>query len=368
LEERRRLQVVADAAALAAAADLYTNYWTNRGLDAQGTAQAAAQNMAAANGIPASAVTVNIPPQSGSFAGQAGYVEVLVRDNVSATFGKIFTDSDVTVASRSVARGQPMKIGLIVLRPTGAGALLNQASALAVINSPIIVNSNDPAAYHEPTPGVTAARRFDITGGYSTGVGATLLGPVRTGVPPVGDPLAFLPVPSTFGVAVRSSSPLTINSLVPTVLQPGIYQGGIHVTGLSIVDMQAGIYILQGGGFQVDGTAAVTGLGAMIYNTTSPTYASGPVSVTSLGKVVLTAPISGTYQGIGIFQDRNLTTPITLTGVGLAVITGVVYAAQAPVNLTGFAAVGLDILGGGFVVNSLTVQGAGLERSISICN
>ena len=36
-----------------------------------------------------------------------------------------------------------------------------------------------------------------------------------------------------------------------------------------------------------------------------------------------------------------------------------VYAAQAPVSLTGLVAVGLDVLGGAYVVNSLTVQGVG---------
>ena len=36
----------------------------------------------------------------------------------------------------------------------------------------------------------------------------------------------------------------------------------------------------------------------MVYNTTSGTYANGPLSVTSVGKVVLGAPLSGTYQGV----------------------------------------------------------------------
>jgi hypothetical protein len=103
----------------------------------------------------------------------------------------------------------------------------------------------------------------------------------------------------------------------------------------------------------------VTGLEVMVYNTTSPVYAPGPISVSSLGKVVLTAPLSGTYQGISFFQDRSLATPVSMSGVGLAAITGVVYAPRAPANLSGLATVGLDVLGGAYVVDSLTVQGAG---------
>jgi len=116
---------------------------------------------------------------------------------------------------------------------------------------------------------------------------------------------------------------------------------------------------MAGGGFVVDGLATVTGLEVMIYNTSTSSYAAGPITVGSLGKVVLAAPLSGTYQGINFFQDRAQATPISMTGVGLATITGVIYAVAAPANLTGLAAVGLDILGGAWVVNTLTVGGVG---------
>src|SRR5271170_1521471 len=77
MEERRHAQATADAAALAAGADLYTNWWSNHGVDSGSTAQSAALSLAAANGYSndgvTSVVTVNIPPKSGSFAGQANY-------------------------------------------------------------------------------------------------------------------------------------------------------------------------------------------------------------------------------------------------------------------------------------------------------
>ncbi len=359
LDERRRLQAVADAAALAGGADLYTNYWTNHGQDPNGTAVAAAQAVAAANGIAAGDVTVNIPPLSGTYAGKAGYVEVLIGDTVSGSFSKIFTRDDLPVAGRSVARGLPLDIGLLLLRPSGADAFLNKAVAFTMINSPIVVNSSDPAAYDEPSFGVTVASRYNIAGNYVSSGGAVMLGPVHTGVSPTPDPLAFLPVPDSTAATLRSSTPLTVNSLLPTTLQPGLYRGGIHITGASAVVMQPGVYIMEGGGFQVDGLATVAGLGVTVYNTTSSLYASGPISITSAGKVALSAPLSGTYQGINFFQNRSMTTPVSMSGVGLAVITGVVYAAGAPANLTGLASVGLDVLGGAYVVDSMTVQGVG---------
>src|SRR5579872_78215 len=51
MEERRHAQATADAAALAAAADLYANYGTNGGADPKSTAAASAQAIANANGF-----------------------------------------------------------------------------------------------------------------------------------------------------------------------------------------------------------------------------------------------------------------------------------------------------------------------------
>src|SRR6266852_540232 len=50
LTERRRAQTAADAAALAAAADLFTNFSSNAGEDPFGKARASAVTTAAANG------------------------------------------------------------------------------------------------------------------------------------------------------------------------------------------------------------------------------------------------------------------------------------------------------------------------------
>jgi hypothetical protein len=234
MDERRSAQA-------AAAADLYTHWWDNHGQDANGTALTAAQNAAVANGYPASAVTVNIPPQSGTFAGNAGHVEVILQTQVPASFGQIFTNTDVPVRGRAVARGQPMNIGLILLNPSASNALLNKALLFTMVNTPVIVNSTDPAAFDQASFGAVAASRIDVTGGYVNSGGALMLTPVNTGVTPTPDPLTWLPAPNKGTAAVQSATPLVINSLLPTALQPGVYQGGIHVTGASIVTMAPGV-------------------------------------------------------------------------------------------------------------------------------
>ena len=83
MEERRHAQATADAAGLAAAADLFANWGTNHGKDPSNTAKRVALESAAANGYAndgtTSFVTVNAPPKSGAFAGKADFVEVVER-------------------------------------------------------------------------------------------------------------------------------------------------------------------------------------------------------------------------------------------------------------------------------------------------
>ena len=76
LEQRRQAQATADAAALAAAEDLFRNYPQNKGLDAGGTAVSRALAIAATNGFSNdgtnSTVTVRVSPQTYASGPSAG--------------------------------------------------------------------------------------------------------------------------------------------------------------------------------------------------------------------------------------------------------------------------------------------------------
>src|SRR5262245_25441063 len=71
MDERRRAQAAADAAALAAADSLYDRYSSEHGLDPSGAAAKAARASAKTNGYANdkvnSIVTVNVPPTTGEF-------------------------------------------------------------------------------------------------------------------------------------------------------------------------------------------------------------------------------------------------------------------------------------------------------------
>src|SRR5205807_1089030 len=145
MDMQMRVQAAADAAALAAAEDLFLNYQTNLGLDPKGTAKAAAIANAKANGF--TNVTVNIPPLSGPFILQPAYAEVYVHYDQTRYFSTIFGSTVVPIQCRAVAVGawKSAKMGILVLDPTKPGALTDTGNgSLTVTGAPLIINSNAP--------------------------------------------------------------------------------------------------------------------------------------------------------------------------------------------------------------------------------
>lgn len=358
MEERRRAQAAADAAALAGARDMYGNYGQNQGTDPAGTARSAALASAAANDYAndgtTSTVTVNVPPQSGAFAGRAEHVEVIVTSWIKGSFGAVFTKDPLKVQARAVARGRPHRIGLVLLQSSGSGALQATGNGtIEVVGAPLIVNSPDPAALDTDGNATVSALYSDVAG--SVAPGGNILGPVNTSVPPTPDPLASLPAPNPADYPVRAYSQTSCNE--PVTLKPGVYQGGISIGGQGAVTLEPGVYILDGGGLSLSGQGSITGLGVMFYNTGGT--AAGPIDLSGQGTITLTPPADGPYAGICLFQDRAVSEEISLTGKGTIQIAGTVYAPAAGVRLGGNGSNAGSTIGSGFVVNHMRVSGNG---------
>jgi hypothetical protein len=174
---------------------------------------------------------------------------------------------------------------------------------------------------------------------------------------------------------VQSTAPLTITSDV--TLQPGLYIGGINISGHAHVVLAPGLYYLQGGGFTVSGQATVTdnGQGVLLYN--APARGSDGITVSGQANVSLsglsaaqlaglglTGPQYAGYLGLAIFQDRQATAALSLSGQANLQITGTVYAASATVTITGGGNLSLvgeaaKKFGAHLLVADLTVSGNG---------
>ena len=328
--ERRNAQAAADAAALAAANDLLVNFVTNNGKDPNGTAVKSGRTTAKADGYDndadavANTVIINVNPsnyQGGPNKGAQippGYAEAIISVNLPRTFSAVFGSGTLPIGGRAVARGNLVGFGdgIILLNRTAKGALTDTGNgSVNVTNANIVIDSNDPAAGVATGNGNVIANGFYITGtpGTSTSGSGRFIGNVSHG-PPIPDPLAKLPEPDESTLTVRSTSTLQISDSAPHTLLPGVYKGGINISGQGAVTLQPGIYYFDGGGFRSTGQGSLTGMGVLLYN--APVNTGDVVAITGQGSVNITPPTSGTYQGISLFQDRTSTAPVSVTGNG----------------------------------------------------
>ena len=135
--------------------------------------------------------------------------------------------------------------------------------------------------------------------------------PVKISSP--GDPLAFLPIPTSSTIVGKSHTSYDMNNKPPNnTLSPGIYCGGLTVgnTNGATFTMSPGTYIMAGGGLTLNSLAIVSGSGVTVYNTSSTGWGcSGSSSYTPItisGQVTanLSAPTTGSLAGIVLFGDR----------------------------------------------------------------
>jgi Tfp pilus assembly protein PilX len=174
--------------------------------------------------------------------------------------------------------------------------------------------------------------------------------PPPTAISTIADPLLGLSPPSFASPPYSTAAPVTMGSGT-TVLSPGAYQG-VSIGGGQTLKLQAGTYVFTGD-LKTTGTGVLDGsAGVTIYLACfSPPPKGNPnpqprlcntgeqgaaLNVQGGGTYNITAPASGTYQNIAVFQDRNSTAQVKIGGSGTSnVVSGGLYAASANVDIGG---------------------------------
>jgi hypothetical protein len=348
--DRRAAQSAADAAAMGAASSLFANYRTNGGTDPSGSAAKEAQSAALANGYnndgTTNTVVVNIPPQSGDHIGQAGYAEVIITQYQQRAFSSIWGSDPLPVTARAVARGLwvASNNGIIVLDPSSSGALTDNGGGTGATTGKIIVNSNSPSGAIVTGGGSLTTPEFDLSGtpGWSTSGGGTFNGTILSGQVPTPDPLAFLPEPDPSTMTVQAKNQVKLQNSGSLSLQPGVYQGGINVTGGNLT-LAPGIYYMEGGGFSFSGTGNLSATGVMIVNAPADKNSNNDVlSITGSGVIDVSPMTTGIYTGISLWQTRTSTNTLTVSGGGTgSSLSGTFYAQHGLLKVSGGNGVGV---------------------------
>ncbi len=332
LRQKHQLQTAADAGALAggyALADGMTN----------NAAQSAADDEADNNGYNPntanSSINVNITA-NGDGAGNPS-VEVTVTQTANTYFYKLISSKPIyttTYAKAQVeapdgvfcmlALGQDASpaittSGNVTINASGCGLAMNSTASDALqLNGNVTVNVGD----------------VNMAGGFSqSGNGTFTYNTLRTNASQIPDPYSSLDTsnePSTCTAAQQAAGPVPY-------FGPGVYCGGISFSGNTT--MAPGTYYIDGGSFSLAGQTAVTGTGVTIVltNSAGSSGSYGTMNVTGGGGITLTAPTSGYYQGVAIYQDRNTPQPCTDNFEGNAAISidGVFYAPSCEVDYGG---------------------------------
>lgn len=222
---------------------------------------------------------------------------------------------------------------IIVLDQTGSGALTAVGNANVAVSGGgvIAVDSGASDAITASGNAQVAAGTIDVSGSIRTNGNANVAGDINSGFAPVADPLASLAPPTASNTVFSQTYKITHGHVT---LKPGVYAGGIQVSGQASVFLQPGIYVLQGGGLQITGGASVVGNGVLLYN--NPTTASQGIQIAGHGSLTLSGlTTAGPYQGIAIFQARDAGSPISVSGQGEISVQGIIYAPSAPLEVSG---------------------------------
>jgi len=246
--ERRRAQVAADAAAYAGTLELLhnNNAWV--------TASAKADTKI--NGFDDDdtdiVITVNNPPLSGSAAGNPNAVEVIVESTVKTTLMQLVANESTVIRARAVATVRPdsAPVCILALNESAEGTIIfNGTIDMNVPDCEIIARSNHVQAIEAlGGPCVTArAIGYGTGGGYIDTGNGTCLDPLPLGVIPPVDPYANLPAPDPTAYTVQSASRIQrTNANGAETFLPGVYNGGIKITGGGPYTFAPGLYIVDG--------------------------------------------------------------------------------------------------------------------------
>jgi hypothetical protein len=262
---------------------------------------------------------------------------------------------------------------IYVLDPIGSAAFNAVGTSNVVSNCGIWVNSSATDALTAKGGANIQSSAVNVVGGTKVTGGATVTPTPITGASPVSDPFAGLPAPSYSGCN-QTNLHLTGGT---NNLTPGVYCGGIQASGQPVLNFAPGTYILNGGGMSISSAnVSLNGSGVFFYNTSNG-YSFGSVVVVGGANVNLSAPTSGTYRGILLFQDRNLSESATTAfgGSSTETLSGSIYLPNGQLDFAGGAdtnsltmaliAKDVNIVGNAYLNKDATGTSTGILPSVS---
>lgn len=338
--QRTQLQAAADAGALAGVVELG---YGGAGVVTRAKERAVAltdsnvdgylENATADVVIDKTAETVTV---SLSIDGERTLSRLLVPDNP-----KLTAQSTAKVAGRSIAC-------IYALNPTASMAFRGNGTAIVqATDCAIYVNSDASDAL--ANSGIISASHICVVGGF-TGDGYTPS--PQENCPTVSDPFLNIATPAPGGCDHFN---LALNA--DAILDPGVYCGGLHVSGNARITLNPGLYFLADGVMQVTSGGSIEGAEVAFI-----LYGSASIDIAGNGAVITTPPLSGDAAGFSIMQHREA--PFgevsKIAGDGRFEFPGIIYLPRQALEIAGRAEGNVNTpTYAAIVADTITVTGSG---------
>jgi hypothetical protein len=279
-----------------------------------------------------------------------------VSEQIPQLFSIVTGNTTATLTARSIVGYIPPTNGgcIYVISPTGTAFTTNGNTGLTT-GCGIWVNSNSSTAIDMSGGNTSIAvtnpdASVNIGGNYkcATSNPNCITPAPNLNATSAGDPLAGLDAPTDGScTSIPSGKNITLN--------PGTYCSAVNLNGGDSLTMNAGNYIFKGGtscGLSASGNASISGNGVMMYFEDSCN-----ISLTGNGNINLSAPTTGMYQGVLMFQSRTDSTTSLLSGGANQVLNGVVYFPDALLHYSGGTASSISAGGTTIIASNLALDG-----------
>lgn len=317
----------------------------NDGTSVTTQAKAVAASSGFVDGQAGVSVTVNSPPSSGSYASTIGAVEVIISQPQAAFLSKIFL-SGLTVTARAVSAPQGSSQACLIALDSsstpntsgiigaGSGGLnVSGGGTMSLTKCDIWVNAKNAASIDVTGGGTLNADNITTDGGTSGRMTANQKLTTQSSTA-AADPYASTrSIPSWTTTGCDTSSSLSGNISNPMGVK--VFCGSITIN--STTTFAPGVYIINDG--SMTATATINGTGVtFILTSKTPSSDTGVFSMKAGTTINVTAPTSGTTNGIAFWSDANLPHKADNFMAGsVSNITGAVYLPSHLVNYSGSA-------------------------------
>ncbi|MDA8049789.1 MAG: pilus assembly protein TadG-related protein [Rhodospirillales bacterium] len=333
--ERSRLQIAADAAAMAAARAYFAGDTTLSDLQpvALAEAQSATDSYLIGTLSPNSPVAIAAYP---SGASQPTGITVTLTSAGQPYFSRLFGINAVKITATATAGA--LVSDACVLALTSANTQGISITGSAVVNSPDCSLFSDAAGTSSGYVCGSAnvdALGFGTVGGVSVGCSASMTADEQTNQPPIANPLSNLTPPAAGPCASQNSfGPGYID------LTPGTYCGGLTISANSQVTFQPGTYIITNGTFTINGNTTIVSADGVTFYLGGSTPGGINWSGNTSSNVLMSAPTSGPYAGVLVYQDPAATAGNTITGNTDLAMSGTLYFPSTSFQMIGNSTAG----------------------------